>query len=135
MVFRSGVGTQMLIVSNVPIVCGIGGCAQPAGLLEQSDVRCRDVWNVRLATIDCGNLALIEVESGGGKPRARQFDHERKAHVTQADDADVRGPRDQAVFQLRGQGSIFARLRRHFGGYYVTAPLETIEPADESPRR
>ena len=87
MVFRSGVGTQMLMVSSSRDDGKVGRRLQTAGRQKRRHVRRWHVRNVGRARVDGGDLALVEVDADDVKPAARELDGERQAHIPEADDA------------------------------------------------
>ncbi len=67
---------------------GGGAWLEPVGD-EVGHLVVADVVNVRLARAQAGDLALAGVETGHLHPGGHRLDHERQAHVTEPDDAEV----------------------------------------------
>ena len=93
---RSGVGTQMLMVSSPATTGWVEGGPQAAVLVKLGDVRRRDILNVGFAAVDGVDLAAIQVDPRCAEPGASHFDGQGEADVTQADDADLGG----AIFEF-----------------------------------
>ena len=104
MVLRSGVGTQMLMVSSVrdDRRRRWSPTAGPA-LWNSRDVGRRYVLDVGLAAVDRVDLARVEIDAGGVEPGARELDGQRQADVAETDDADAGGAAGE--FLAEGVGS------------------------------
>ena len=87
LVLRSGVGTQMLIVSSSADDREVGRRVEPAGGAELLARRLRHVGDVRAPGDDRVDLARVEVDAGRVEPVAGEFDGQRQPDVAEADDA------------------------------------------------
>ncbi len=86
-VFRSGVGTQMLMVSRAATAAkSVVALSRPAGD-ELREVGGRYVGDVRDSACDRVDFPRIDVDAGRVETGASQFNGERKTDVAEADDA------------------------------------------------
>ncbi len=90
LVFRSGVGTQMLMVSSSLMTAEVGGRAQAPGGHQRGDLLGAGVDDVRRAGVDGIDLALIDVDADRVKAGAGELDGQRQPHVAEADDPGAR---------------------------------------------
>ena len=67
---------------------------------EASDLRARDVGDVRRPPADRLDLAAVEVDSRRGESVSCKLDGEGQADVSEADDADARASRLNVIQQL-----------------------------------
>ena len=99
-VLRSGVGTQMLIVSSSRTTAkSVVASSLPASRSALTSA-VGDVGNVRAAFLDRLDLAGIEVDPGGVETRLPELDRERQTDVAEADDAGP-GPAGLDLFEKR----------------------------------
>ena len=84
-VLRSGVGTQMLMVSrSLTTAKSVVASSLPA-VAQSLDVGGRHVGDVRAALLDRRHLAPVEVDAGRVEPGLREFDGEWQSDVSQSD--------------------------------------------------
>ena len=99
-VFRSGVGTQMLMVSSAATAPkSVVARSRPAGD-ELRDLGGRHVGDVRRARVDRVDLPRVEVDADGVEAGARELDGERQTDVAEADDADAGAVRVNPIEQF-----------------------------------
>ena len=100
-VLRSGVGTQMLMVSSSRRSAEVGRRAKLAGLPSAAtsavDTSGMYEWPALIASI----FRVSRSMPMAWKPAARELDRERQSDVAEADDADARLPRVD-TFEKRG---------------------------------
>ena len=87
LVLRSGVGTQMLIVSSSVDDGEVGGRVELARRAQRLDVGARHIGNVGAPFHDGVDLPLIQIDSGGVKPGLAELHRQRQTDVPQADHA------------------------------------------------
>ena len=87
LVFRSGVGTQMLTVSSVSTTAKSVVARRRLSRTSARDLLRRHVGDVRLAAVDRVDLPGVEIDADGLEAGARELDGERQADVAEPDDA------------------------------------------------
>ena len=104
--FASGVGTQMLMVSQLAQDGEVGRGVQPALAHQRPHVGGRDVLDVGLALVQLADAGLVDVDAEDLEPGLGQFDGERQADVAQADDAQPGGALVEAGDEDLGGGAV-----------------------------
>ncbi len=112
MVFRSGVGTQMLIASaSLSTSKLVDACRRPA-LTSGRQALARDVRNVGLGAPDALDFRRVDVDGGDDKAGLGELDGQRKPDVPEADDSDLRAFRSEQLDQGLAEHSVFPRELR-----------------------
>ena len=88
-VFRSGVGTQMLMVSSVLTTEKSVVASSLPDASQRLDVLRRDVRYVGLAAVDSPRLPIVEIDPGDSEADFGEFNCQRQTDVSKADDPDM----------------------------------------------
>ena len=87
LVLRSGVGTQMLIVSSSATMAKSVVASSLPACAQRLDVGARDIGNVGAPFRDGADLPLIQVDSGGVEPGLAELHRQGQTDIPQADHA------------------------------------------------
>ena len=90
---RSGVGTQMLMVSSSQNGRKIRGGPQFARFHQRRQRGARNIADIGIARVDPPRLFLADIDAGDREAGLGELHRQRQSDVSQADDADARAPR------------------------------------------
>ena len=93
LVLRSGVGTQMLMVSSSRTAEKSVVARSLPDLTRPASVALGNIADVGIAGVDAARLFVADVDSGHGESGLGELHRQRQADVSQPDDSDPRRAR------------------------------------------
>ena len=100
LVFRSGVGTQMLMVSSVATTLKSVVALRRLSRTSLRDQLAGHIGDVGVAAVHRGDLRRVDIDADGVEAGAPKLHGQRQADVAESDDADAGAARGDPIEQV-----------------------------------